>query len=252
MIIAVGSWRGVGATTTALIAASCLAAAHDDGAWLIEADPAGGVLAGRVDMPAHAIGGLERIAFPTERTTVVESCFAAAHVNGRLRIVAAPADPFRAFACHQPRMPWAPSLRDLPGSVVVDVGTLRAGGPVWPVLAQVDVVLLVASPEVSAAVAASEWVNAGGRVSPADPGLLDAPAHIVFVESPTGIALAKSVLLAELGGRCAGWLPWEPNAVDLVNRGAAITDRRLRRSSLVTAVNQMVAQLAAPRQAAAQ
>ena len=39
-MLVVGGWRGVGATTTALLAASCLAAADPDGAWLIEADPA--------------------------------------------------------------------------------------------------------------------------------------------------------------------------------------------------------------------
>jgi hypothetical protein len=243
VIVAVASWRGTGATTTALITAICLAAATDDGAWLIEADPAGGVLAGRVEAAPHCLGGLERVAFPTERASVTESFAAVAHVNGSIRTVLAPADPFRAFSCHQPRMPWASSLGDLPGSVVVDVGTLRAGSPVWPVLTQADVVLLVASPEVSSAVAAGEWVSAAGRVSPADPGLLDTPARIVFVESPSGVTFAKSTLLAELGDQCCGWLPWEPSGADLVYRGAGTNDRRLRRSSLMGAAQQMVQQL---------
>lgn len=243
MIVAVGSWRGTGATTAALLVATCLAAADEAGAWLIEADPAGGVLAGRMQLAAHTIGGLERVAFPTDRFAVAESFEQIAHVAGDLRLVAAPADPFRAFACHQPRMPWAAALRDLPGSVVVDVGTLRAGAPTWPVLAQADVVLLASSPEVSSAVGAAEWVQAAGRVSPADPGLLDATARIVFVESPSGIAFPRATLQAELREQCAGWLPWEPATVDLVHRGAAATDRRLRRSALMAAVNQMVLHL---------
>lgn len=240
MIVAVGSWRGTGATTAALLAAVCWSAAGGDGAWLVEADPAGGVLAGRMQLPQHLLGGLERVAFPTERLAGVEAFQAVAHVAGNLRVVAAPADPFRAHACHQPRMPWATSLRDLPGNVVVDVGTLRAGSPVWPVLAQADVMLLVASPEVSAAVAATEWLQAAGRVSPADPGLLATDARIVFVEAHGGVAFPRARLLAEVGDQCAGWLPWEPATVDLVHRGASAGDRRLRRSALMAAVTQMV------------
>ncbi|MCY7297828.1 MAG: hypothetical protein LH616_01275 [Ilumatobacteraceae bacterium] len=245
MIIAVGSWRGVGATTTALLTATCLAAADESGAWLVEADPAGGVLAGRMEVPAHCLVGLERVAFPTERITVTESVASTAHVIGNLHIVLCPADPFRAFACHQPRMPWAPALRSLPGSVVIDVGTVRAGSPVWPVLAQADVVLIVSSPEASSAVAAAEWVQAAGRVSPADPGLLDAPARIVFVDSPVGLSFSRATLQADLGTQCAAWLPWEPSTVDLVHRGAAASDRRLRRSVLMGAVNQMALELTA-------
>jgi hypothetical protein len=240
VIIAVGSWRGTGATTTALLAATCLAAAQEVGCWLIEADPAGGVIAGRLQLPQHSIGGLERVAFPSERIAMTDAFDAVAHVVGELRIVSAPADPFRAFACHQPRMPWAPALRDLPGSVVVDVGTLRAGTPVWPLLGLADAVLLVASPEISAAVAASEWVHAAGRVSPADPGLLEPKARIVFVDSPVGVAFPRARLQAELREQCAGWLPWEPPTVDLVHRGATADDRQLRRSALIAAVNQVL------------
>ncbi len=243
MIIAVGGWRGVGATETALLTATRLAISDPAGAWLVEADPAGGVLAGRMEIPPHYCGGLERIAFPTDRITVIESFTSTAHVIGDLRMVLSPPDPFRAFSCHQPRMPWAPALRDLPGSVVVDVGTVRAGSPAWPVLTQADVVLIVSSPEVSAAVSAAEWVNVAGRVSPADPGLLGIPARIVFVDSPAGIAFTKSTLHSDLPGQCAAWLPWEPSTVDLVHRGAAGNDRRLRRSPLMSAVDQLVREL---------
>ena len=235
----------MGATTTALLTATCLATEDAAGAWLIEADPAGGVLAGRLDVAPQCLGGLERVAFPTERLAVTEALAATAHVHGDLRMVLGPGDPFRAFSCHQPRVPWVPALCDLPGSVVVDVGTVRAGSPVWPLLAQADVVLLVSSPEVSSAVAATEWVQAAGRVSPGDPGLLATPARIVFVDAPAGIAMTKSNLLADLGAQCAGWLPWEPATVDLVHRGAGSNDRRLRRSSLMNAVSHMVAELSA-------
>lgn len=240
MIIAVGSWRGVGATTTALLAAAGLASAERAGAWLIEADPAGGALAGRMQLPGHTIGGLERVAFPTERGTPTDAFEAVAHSFGGLRVVTAPADPFRAFSCHQPRMPWTAALRDLPGAVVVDVGRLSAGSPVGGVLAHVDTLLVVTSPEVSAAVSAAEWLQAGGRVSPADPGLPDGKARLVLVESPAGVAFPRATLMAELGDRCAGWLPWDVAIVDLMHRGAPATDRRVRRSPLAAAVNQLV------------
>lgn len=244
MIVAVGSWRGTGATTLALLAATCLAAGHEQGAWLVEADPAGGVLAGRMRLDPAAVGGLESVAFPSRRGPVAELFGSAAHTTGGLRIVGAPADPFRAFACHQPRVPWVLSLRELPGSVVVDVGTLRAGSPVWPLLTSADAVVLVAAPEVSAAVAAAEWLQAGGRVSPAEQGLIDGNARIAVVDSPGGVAFQRATLLAQLGDRCCGWLPWEPPAVDLVLRGAAPDDRRLRRSALMTGVHRLVRDLA--------
>ena len=100
--------------------------------WLIEADPAGGAIAGRMQIPRHTIGGLERVAFPTERVAPVDAFAAVAHKAADLRIVTAPSDPFRAHACHQPRLPWIASLRDLSGDVIVDVGRVRSGTPAWP------------------------------------------------------------------------------------------------------------------------
>ncbi len=235
MIIAVGSFRGFGATTTAFALASAAAALHPDGAWLVEADPAGGVLAGRVHLAPFAIGGLERVAFPTDRATAVEALHEVAQMVGQVSVVTAPADSFRAFACHQPRLPWIPALRELTGTVVVDVGRMRAGTPAWPLLQSADQVLLVTSAEVSAVVASDEWLRAGGRVSPSDAGLQGQRCQLVVVESPSGIAFPRSALSSDLGDRCVGWLPWDPNAVDLLHRGAAHSDRRLRRSSLVQA-----------------
>jgi MinD-like ATPase involved in chromosome partitioning or flagellar assembly len=240
VIIAVGCWRGTGATTAALLIAAGLAASDEAGAWLIEADPAGGSLAGRMQLPGHTIGGLERVAFPTERGAPADAFAAAAHSVAGLRVVTAPADPFRAYSCHQPRLPWATALKDLPGSVVVDVGRLRAGSPVGAIVAQVDTLLVVAAPEISAAVSAAEWLQAGGRTAPTEPALPDGKARLVFVEAPGGVAFPRATLAAELGGQCAGWLPWDGPTVDLLHRGAPVTDRRVRRSPLAAAVNQLV------------
>lgn len=242
MIVAVGSWRGTGATTTALLLAACLSS-DDRECWLIEADPAGGAIAGRMELSADSIGGLERVAFPSDRIAPLAAVDAVAHKSAGLRIVTAPCDPFRAHACHQPRLPWVTSLRDLPGDVVVDVGRLRSATPVWPLLAIADTVLLATSSEVSAAVATSEWLQAGGRVSPTDPGLITASARLVFVDSPAGVAFPRSMLRDELRERFAGWLPWEPITVDLIHRGAPTDDRRLRRSALISAVQELTLEL---------
>lgn len=131
-------------------------------------------------------------------------------------------------------------VRDLPGSVVVDVGTLRAGSPVWPVLAQADAVVLVASPEVSAAVSAAEWVQAAGRVSPADPGLIEARARILFVASPGGLAFrgrrCRPSCVNSSPGGCRGrqrrsiWCIVAPRPAT----GGCVAD------ALMAAVNQMV------------
>ena len=239
MIIAVGSWRGTGTTTTAMLIAACLAVGDDNMSWLIEADPAGGAIAGRMQLPTNTIGSLERVAFPTERVAPVEAFESAAHKAGRLRIVTAPSDPFRAHACHQPRLPWIASLRELSGNVVIDIGRLRSGTPAWPILAAADVVLLATSPEISAAVSTSEWMQANGRVSPVDPGLAPGKARLIFIDSPGGVTFPRTMLSGELGDQFAAWLPWEPTAVDLIYRGAMPDDRRLRRSALIGAVHQL-------------
>lgn len=234
MIITVTSWRGVGCTTTALLLAAALA--EEAPAWLVEADPAGGVLAGRMHLEAHELGGLERIAFPADHAAGVDAFEAVAHVEGALRMVAAPAEPFRAHACHSPRLPWAPVLHELDGPVVIDAGRLRANSPAAPLLAMADAVVLVAAPEVCAAVATTEWLLAAGRVSPLDATLETDNVVVAVVDQPGGVAFGRAAIAAELGDAFVGWLPWEPSTVDLVHRGAALGDRRLRRSGLVPEV----------------
>lgn len=241
MIVTVTSWRGMGATTTALLLAAAIA--DERPTWLIEADPAGGVLAGRIHLDGVTLGGLERVAFPAEERCGADAFAAYAHHHGALRIVAAPADPFRAHACHAPRMPWVPCLADLDGVVVVDAGRMRGGSPSWPLLEAAERVLVVTSPEVCAAVATAEWVDAMGRVSGAEPGLEDPSIAVVAVDQPGGVSFGAHALADEFGDRWGGWLPWEPVTVDLVQRGAVHDDRRLRRSSLMASARSLADRL---------
>lgn len=240
MIIAVTSWRGVGTTTTALVLAAALAVT--DETWLVEADPAGGVLSGRLHVAAKELGALERLSFPTGST--VPSVDELAHHRGALHVLTAPVDPFRASACHTPRMPWSSSLRELGRDVVLDVGRMRQGTPAWSLLTLADVVVSVLSPEVGAAVASAEWLRAAGRVSSSDPGLDVDDVRMAAVASPGGVAFDRTALADEFGERWGAWLPWEPAVVDLVERGAGLDDRRLRRSALVAACTELAESLA--------
>jgi hypothetical protein len=242
MIIAIGGWRGCGATTLSLALASVCANA-DREVWMIEADPAGGVLSGRVDMDPAAVGGLERVAFPIGHTTPLEGFDEIAHRAGSLRLVSAPVDPFRSHACHRPRSAWVPSLSELGDIVVVDVGRVRAATVAWDVMSIADVVLVVSSAEVASIVSSAEWVHAGGRVSSGDPVLADGVARVCVVDSPGGICFPRSTLVADLGSTCVGWIPWDPSAVDLLHRGAAALDRGFRRGGFMPAVARLAKRL---------
>lgn len=247
MIVAVGSWRGRGASVAALLIAWSAALADDTGSWLIEADPAGGVLAGRMRLPAHSIGGLEQVAFSADRQPATQTFNAVAHrvpsASGEMRVIAAPVDPFRAASCHLPRTPWLSVLADLGGHVVLDIGIIRAGSLARPLLDAADAVVVVTSPEVSSAVSSSEFVRSGGRVAASERSLEPGRARLLVVESPGGVAFPTAQLVGELGDQCIGSLPWDPAAVDAVHLGAAATDRRLRRSPLVSAARNLTSNL---------
>ncbi|MFM8310602.1 MAG: hypothetical protein ACKOAZ_01750 [Ilumatobacteraceae bacterium] len=237
MIVAVAGWRGVGSTTAALLLASAFAAqsaADEDAAWLVEADSAGGVLAGRMQLPAAALGGLEQLCFPPAGVGVDPAAVAAR--RGPLSVVLAPADPFRADACHRARQPLFESLACLDAPVVIDVGRVRVATPARPLLERVDAVLVVTSPEVSSAVSTVEWLQAAGRISSLDAVLDSVDLSVLMVDSPCGVAFPESTVRSELGDRLAAWLPWEPRTVDAVHLGMSIADRRLRRSRLAGAV----------------
>lgn len=243
MIIGVAGWRGVGVTTTALAAATALAA-RGARPWLVEADPAGSVLGARLAGAAPHVGGLERVAFPTAKGTIAERCAEVALTIAGVRVVLAPGDPFRAAACHQPRMPWAQALRDLGTPVVVDLGTLRPGSPQHAVLSVLDVLVLVANADTVSIVSTLDWaavrgrVGAGGDVLPLD------ITRVAVVDAPVACErVSRLDARTELGDRFAGWVPWSAAAVAQLHRGVAPGDRRLRRDPLVQASHQLADQL---------
>ena len=243
MIIGVGAWRGVGASTTALAIAAGMAA-NGGTPWLIEADPAGGTLAARLDLHPADTGTLERLAFPTIRSTTIDRFEHAAVAHAGMQVITAPGDPFRAWACHVPRLAWAAMLRELDAPVVVDLGRLRGGGPSAALMAHLDLLLLVTNADTVALAATMEWADALGKASPVDIGLPLDLTRIAIVDAPiVGERVGRTDAETELGDRFAGWMPWSPDSVQLLHRGAALTDRRVRRQPFVQATDHLVRRL---------
>jgi MinD-like ATPase involved in chromosome partitioning or flagellar assembly len=243
VIVGVGSWRGLGATTTALSIAASMAA---DGAepWLVEADPAGGVLAARLTIDRADAGSLERLAFPTTRSSTADRFEQAAVRVAGVRVITAPGDAFRAWGCHVPRLAWPALLRELDAPVVVDVGRLHGGGPGAALLSQLDLLMLVANPDTVSLAATMEWADALGKSSPGDKGLPLDLTRVAVVDAPiVAERVSRTDAETELGDRFAGWLPWVPDTVQLLHRGAAFTDRRVRRQPLAQAIDHLVVRL---------
>jgi hypothetical protein len=239
VIVIVTSWRGVGATTTAFLLASELC--DEQPAWLVEADPAGGVWAGRVTAAAAHVAGLEQIAFGPSGVEPEAAFGGVAEEVGQVRLVMAPADPYRAHTCHRPRVQWPTMLRSLQGDVVVDVGRHRAGSPVGSLWREADVVVVACGPEVADVVATSEWLRAGGRVAADEPGVGDARCVVAVVDAPGGVVFSEHALRSEFGPSFGAWLAWEPATVDLVLQGTPIHRRRARRSRLLGGVRELAA-----------
>lgn len=243
MITSFAGWRGTGATTAALVVAAALAERHGAG-WFVEADPAGGVLAGRCRAGFDHLGGLERLAFGVGTDEAEGDPARWAWPVGSLSIVLAPADPYRADACHRPRRQWLPAIASAGDPVVIDVGRLRAASPARPVIDRSAHLVLVSTPEVGAMVSAAEWLQAAGRVSSVDEPVRHADLRIVVVDAPGGVRFPERTLEHELGEAWAGWLPWDPAAVELLHAGVPLADRRLHRSRLGAAAREVAARLA--------
>jgi hypothetical protein len=235
MILTVGATKGTcGVTTTAMALAA--AAAEYGPAWLVEADPSGGSLAGTATSIETA-PGLEQLGF--DRVTVSGTVLGElAQGLGGVGVVVLPADPYRAWVTvAQPRSPWRDALRQLPGVVVVDVGRIFPETPAWPMVSIADRVVLVSAPTPMGLAATIAWRDEGGRVTsrpdmvvPEDVDLVVAfPAPKAY---RTGMVFTAAELPAQLGPRFAGVVPWDASAVELLQRGADLRHRSLTSTGL--------------------
>jgi MinD-like ATPase involved in chromosome partitioning or flagellar assembly len=232
-VIAVGSWRGLGTSTTALLLAAAAALRPVD-VWLVEADPAGGVLASRAPDLA-GVDSLGRVAFIAHDGPVDQTLASAARPLAGVHVLTAPWDSFQAWsAVASPRRPWIEGLRRLDGIVIIDVGSLRGGEvPVWPVIERADVLAMVTSPDPAALASTVAWMDAKGQSAPGVGGLSLDTARLVVVDCPVAAGERFDAHVApELGERLVGWWPWEAKVVDHVLRGGSLDHRSVRRCDL--------------------
>lgn len=243
-VVAVGSWRGVGTSTAALLLAAGCARAGSE-AWLVEGDPAGGVITGRAPALRGQPASLSGAAFESRSTQLDEFVFRS-HPWAGVRVFTGAVDPFEAWsAVATPRHDWVTSMGRLPGVCVVDVGSLRGGpGPGWRLVEVADVVVMVTSADPVSCASTVHWLDAKGQSAPGVGGLSVGVARLLVVDAPitAGERLALDAVV-ELGEECVGWWPWEPRTVDAVVRGAELDHRSVRRTALVRAVGDTVAQL---------
>ena len=221
---------GPGGTTFALALAAV--AAEQGPSWLIEADPAGGVLVGRC---ASLTGdrSLVDLAFPgpTAPGDAAGLMTEAAQRLGHTSVVIAPEQPAQAYECvARPRFRWPAHLRSLPGRVVVDCGRLFPGSPSLDVLRHADVVVVVAPPEGGDVYRFVQWAADGQHLVEvpllvtSGPGRF--PARHIAREVGRGVA-------RDVGDAYLGPVPSAPHEVDLLERGASTSHRQLYRSELV-------------------
>ena len=245
-MIAVGSWRGVGATTSALLLAAGFAAAGVE-AWMVEADPAGGVLIGRAPSLRGTKASLAAAAFVERSGQLDEFIFTSRPFAGA-HVFTGASDSFEAWSSvASARYDWVAQLSRLPGVCIVDVGSLRGGQvPTWSVLDIADAVVLVTSADPVSCMSTVQWAEAKGQSAPGVAGLALDNSRVLIVDAPiTAGERFGPAVLSELGDRCAGWWPWEPRTVDAVYRGADLSHRSVRRTSLVQAVAATVVSLGA-------
>ncbi len=243
-LIAVGSWRGTGATTSALLLAAA-AATGGEPVWLVEADPSGGVLTSRAPDLA-GVNSLGRVAFESVGETANRALEACARPLGRVNVVAGPWDSFQAWsAIATPRTPWVDALRRLDGTVVVDVGSLRGGSvPSWPIIERADALVMVTMPEPAALTSTVAWMDAKGQSAPGIAGLSLDTARLLVVDAPLASGERFDVSVSsELGSRFVGWWPWEPKVVDHLYRGGSLDHKSIRRFALVRAATATVGAL---------
>jgi hypothetical protein len=156
---------------------------------------------------------------------------------GDMAVVPAWGRPFRLTqALSRPRVPWEVLFDEVGGTVIVDVGRLAPDSPTLGVLAALDVTVLVSASEPGPVAATMEWATRGGRHGAGDAGLAVERLRMVTSEvvgRRRRISVTPRDLASMTGPAYLGHLPHDETSVDLLTRGASITDRVLRRRPFV-------------------
>lgn len=240
MTVGVAGVKGAGVSTVA----HAVAAASGP-AVLVEADPSGGSL----------LAWCEALQPAADLYDVVMSrgdggLTAAAQQLGELAVLPSWGTSFRmAQALSRPRVPWELLFGEVEGTVVVDVGRIAPESPTLGLLAAMDVVVLVAPSEPGPVAATMEWANRAGRHGAGGVGLPAERLRMVTTEVVSRRrrhSVTPRDLSAVTGAAFLGHFPHDDDAVELLRRGVAVTDRSLRGRRFVEMAQWVARALADP------
>ena len=229
-VVAVGSVRSCGASTLALGLAATWPSSRR--LLLVEADPAGGTLAGASGWPpepslvslaaAARHGGSPELVFDHCQT-----------LPGGAAVVVAPASAEQSRATLAMAERLLGRLGELDADVVVDCGRLDPGSPALAVVGGADRLLVAVRPRVADLHTAATWLEARPL------------AHVPVALVSVGDGPYPDAEIAEaLGVEVAARLAWDPDAAEaLVSVPASA--RRLRMAPLTRAVRTLAEHLAA-------
>lgn len=197
-----------------------------DGALLVEADPDGGVLTTRFDLPAEGRSMTSLAAAGRHRVTEALVRQHAQTLPGGLPAV--PASPVPSQASSAVRQLARPMAVVLSGSdgldAIVDCGRLNAASPAWPLAQVADLLLVVCRPRLE-------------ELRLVLAGLTDAPTAgvglLLIGDQPFGLSQIREVFAERVGVDEVYTLADDPrSAQTLIDQGGNGT-RGLRRSPLL-------------------
>lgn len=214
--IALASVKHSPGVTTAAVA---LAAAHGDGAVVVEADPSGGDIAARSSVPFEP-GLLTLAASGRHVGTVLDFNPHAQPLAGGGRVVVAPVDPDQAGAAVATTAPRLSAARGAE-LTIIDCGRMSASSAARPAIRGADLVLMVLEPTVTAV----EHLRA--RMRALDRPILGRVGALLVGDRPYRPAEVEHAL----GIPVIGSLAVDPRGVASLYRGPAARRSLLVRSA---------------------
>jgi hypothetical protein len=226
-VIGLGSVRSCGVTTLAVALAATWPAGRR--VLLVEADPAGGSLAGASGWPPEP--SLTSLAAAARRGLDPGAIWEHCHqLPGGAAVLAAPASDDRTATALGVLDGLAGVVGHLDADVLVDCGRLTPGPPGW-LWGGAERVVLVVRPRVADLHSLATWLDAHR------PGV---PLGLVTVgDGP----YPDDEISEALGVEVLARVPWDPHAADALVTVAA-SDRDLRMAPLVRAARTLADQLA--------
>lgn len=228
-VIGLGCVRSCGVTTIAAGLASCWPG--DRVRLLVEADPAGGTLAGAAGWPPEP--GLVSLAAAARRDPgpelVFEHCQA---LPGGTPVLAGPASPSQARSALSMLLPLFGRFGELDAVVLLDCGRLDPGTAGLALLARADLALLVTRPRLADLHSLSVFLQAHGED-------LARPVLVLVGRGP----YPPSEVAGAFGVEVAAHLPWDPEAAEVIAT-TPVGSRVLTRTPLVRALRSLAEDLA--------